>query len=1509
MSTNSFMKTVCKTWLVALFITLPFCAYATPEINQENEECAISFEEQRLMKGKTYTSTMFDDIKSGSFSVSADGKTLTFENLSINGSKKLFYIKEKSAKIVLIGENIVKTDDSYVIGLEYSTLTITGSGSLTTSSSWYDIWLWPGNVNIDSTTLECNGPTAIGNNNYEKANYFNLAIRNSIFKGKKLFRLTSLTMDGCSISTPSDGIFDPDDMDGNQIKDEDWNDVSSFCIDKNINSGVQKNNDVTPQSLGTSYVLKGESLILPVKIVNRGSKPVNSVSYTTSTNGNKSAETTVSINIAPQNSATINITMPAGSETKRYEKILTITKVNGVNNEASKNSSVGSLITILEKPTPIPVVEEFTGTWCGWCTIGYDGMEKTNETFGDKVVLIAVHASDPMQISDYHSIAKRATGYPSSIINRSKEQYPDKDILDYEIKKCFDEITVGEIKVAASWADVGKTIIKINTDTKFVYTDDNSQYGIAFVLIEDGMTGKGGEWSQSNYLSGDSYYAESYPFWYNAASKVSGLEFNHVAVAAWDIENGADESVKPSFAAGEVLKYSKEVAISSKTIIQDKSKLKIAALLIDRSTGKIVNANQSPVMDDDLISYGFLYNKENLAENAIVSIDAEENDRGDGLVCETNPSADPKNGLVLSTFDKSQKTGKAKLEIVSNSLDAKQIQWCMGGECVPMNDKTVLEKTFTTDKDGIALVQFDATGIQSKGSLEAVLTTTIDNESHSVRIRFVYSDPQEPSSMSYLGTQLLINKEYTSSDFSDIKSGSFKISKDDKTIEFKDLDLNCTIPESDGCLFQFEKDVTIKLTGTNKVYTKGYYVVHPIGDLTITGSGSLTTKSTWFDFWVLGIDLNIDNTTLICEGDVAIGNNTSGYEANIVVKNSTFKGKALRLLSSFTLINCDFVSTQKIIFDPEVVGGTQLKYEDGTKVTQFEIEPVEGDYANRVSPVAFGDLYFEKNKSRTVNISVQNNGTASVSKVSYVIEIDGVAETENTYILPETVNGIGTTFDLPITITGDSKVGIRIVNLTITKVNGSENSSPDKTVSGRFVTVSPASSHRVVVEEFTGSWCGWCTRGIVGLNMMNDTFGDQVITVAAHASDPMYAKDYGFIFNFTNGYPSCVINRGELMDPYYGTSGSTPFGIQTDILQALSVPVVGSIDVQADWADNNKNSIKMKTKTTFGIDDSSSQFQIGFLLLADGLKGSGSDWAQNNFYAGSNSGDSYLRVIESLPEKITNMEYDHVAIAAWGADKGLSGFVSAPLRADVPQEFTYERNISDNPLVQDKDKLYVVALLLDKTTGKIINAAKCKVGEGSSDPTPGPNPQEGKVFEFRFENKILDNNEAVEITAEEDNWGFGEMNCETNPSSNPKNGLILASKDGKKLSGTATINIVSNTLNPQMVQWCMGGECVPMNGKSTLTKDFTTDNEGICLVMFDATNIKSEGALEARLTATVDNETRAVFIKFVYDKANGISVIYTDDNNAEWYDMTGTRLENAPTRKGVYIRNGKKVIR
>ena len=241
----------------------------------------------------------------------------------------------------------------------------------------------------------------------------------------------------------------------------------------------------------------------------------------------------MNVNIANQESSVINVQLSSESETVEKTKTLTITKVNGVDNTYINVSASGRLITLLQNsPVIVPVVEEFTATWCGYCPYGMVGMEKANEHYGDKVALIAVHSDDVMAIPEYNQILNKVSSFPSAKLNRENDLYPYFSTIKYYANNSLSRAVPGSIQATARWTDDSQTAIQIDTETTFQYSTDDGHFAIAYVLVEDGLTGTGSSWAQSNFLSGGSGDSDM-QFWYNSSSRVSGLEYNHVAVQAW----------------------------------------------------------------------------------------------------------------------------------------------------------------------------------------------------------------------------------------------------------------------------------------------------------------------------------------------------------------------------------------------------------------------------------------------------------------------------------------------------------------------------------------------------------------------------------------------------------------------------------------------------------------------------------------------------------------------------------------------------------------------------------------------------------------------------------------------------------------------------------------------------------------------------------------------------------------------------------------------------------------
>ena len=170
-------------------------------------------------------------------------------------------------------------------------------------------------------------------------------------------------------------------------------------------------------------------------------------------------------------------------------------------------------------------------------------------------------------------------------------------------------------------------------------------------------------------------------------------------------------------------------------------------------------------------------------------------------------------------------------------------------------------------------------------------------------------------------------------------------------------------------------------------------------------------------------------------------------------------------------------------------------------------------------------------------------------------------------------------------------------------------------------------------------------------------------------------------------------------------------------------------------------------------------------------------------------------------------------------------------------------------------------------------------------------------FEFQYQGQSLKDGDMVTIAAEEN--VFGELGCETNPSANPDNGLVLKSLSGSIADVKAELRITHNTLGTQILQWCMGGECWPVDDTKVFTKQFTiTEN---VQVQFDASNIQSKGYLLATLKATVGLETHQVIIQFTNGESADIrEMTINDSRTTSVYDLKGCRLEG-PLSPGIYI--------
>jgi hypothetical protein len=79
------------------------------------------------------------------------------------------------------------------------------------------------------------------------------------------------------------------------------------------------------------------------------------------------------------------------------------------------------------------------------------------------------------------------------------------------------------------------------------------------------------------------------------------------------------------------------------------------------------------------------------------------------------------------------------------------------------------------------------------------------------------------------------------------------------------------------------------------------------------------------------------------------------------------------------------------------------------------------------------------------------------------------------------------------------------------------------------------------------------------------------------------------------------------------------------------------------------------------------------------------------------------------PGLIADYAYDHVAIATSGIERGITGSIVSPIVSDEAQHFTTSIDLSDNPLLQHKERVHIAAMLIYRPTGIVVNAARAHV--------------------------------------------------------------------------------------------------------------------------------------------------------------------------------------------------------
>jgi len=380
---------------------------------------------------------------------------------------------------------------------------------------------------------------------------------------------------------------------------------------------------------------------------------------------------------------------------------------------------------------------------------------------------------------------------------------------------------------------------------------------------------------------------------------------------------------------------------------------------------------------------------------------------------------------------------------------------------------------------------------------------------------------------------------------------------------------------------------------------------------------------------------------------------------------------------------------------------------------------VEKEFAqNSMIAFDFEDTYLLKGKSGKIEMGVQNTGTVSATQLDYTITRNGVTSAEKHINLSKPINALVGIGSVNIPIDANSNTTTEEVTITITKINGQANTSTEEPAIGKLITVNKLFPHRVAVEEYTGTGCGWCPRGMQGMENLRAKYGDSFVGIALHqyssnSRDAMAIATNNYKKLNFSGAPSCMIERGDEMDPYYGSAND----IRADFAEALNKVAPVGVEVSGMWS-KDKKSVTGYANVEALSDGHT--YDIEYVLVADGLKGSSSAWKQSNYYyqyAANQVEDDLQKFAfggEFGQSSFSGWVFNDVALASSFTNGINKAKTLGTLSANKPVQSECAISIPTSTLLVNAihyDQVYIVALVIDKSTGKIVNAAKNTIGD------------------------------------------------------------------------------------------------------------------------------------------------------------------------------------------------------
>ena len=190
-------------------------------------------------------------------------------------------------------------------------------------------------------------------------------------------------------------------------------------------------------------------------------------------------------------------------------------------------------------------------------------------------------------------------------------------------------------------------------------------------------------------------------------------------------------------------------------------------------------------------------------------------------------------------------------------------------------------------------------------------------------------------------------------------------------------------------------------------------------------------------------------------------------------------------------------------------------------------------------------------------------------------------------------------------------------------------------------TVPSIFTKKVLIEEFTGAWCGYCPDGAYRLETLIDNNDGKVIGVGLHRGDAMEIPhtDYLETTYKSSGFPSGMVDRVS----YNGnvTLNRVYWEYITNI--QLSDTAICGLAIKSEVNGRNAT-IEVHAGVSTNL---SGDYRLSVYLIEDDVSGIGYGYDQVNYYDTDSSSPFY-----GLGDPIDDYEHNHIVREVLSESRG-----------------------------------------------------------------------------------------------------------------------------------------------------------------------------------------------------------------------------------------------------------------